>query len=200
MVNLTSIVSPFFHTLTIRAVLLVAHPPVGMSGDDAHTHTYTYDRAGKYDVAQSFVLDGPADVTSIEVFLVGQGGLKKGVTLSLCKDDAGKPSEELIAPEARVTTGAFGGRDFRAFTFAKPVHIDAGAPVWIVLTKEDEPGKNPMYNAPTSGKDDSGASRDWYGGGHAAERGPYKNASEPSNWKILKGSDAYFRIITKADS
>ncbi|MFH0962508.1 MAG: sialidase family protein [Planctomycetota bacterium] len=170
---------------------------LGRMTEETSSETYSYSRVGKYDIAQSFALEGPADVTSIEVYLVAQDGCKKGVTLSLCEDDAGKPSEKLIAPDARVTMGAFGGKAFRAFAFAKLVHIDAGVPIWIVLTKEDEEGKNPMYNVPTSGKDSAGAMCDWYPAGSGAERGPYADASKPSDWRIMGGSDAYFRIISK---
>jgi len=66
-----------------------------------------------------------------------------------------------------------------------------------VLAKEDEPGENPMYGVPKSGKDETGARRDWYPRGDSAERGPYDDPENPSGWSVNPQSDMYFRIITK---
>ena len=160
--------------------------------------TYTYDRVGRYDQAQSFRLDRRARITAIEVFLDGGTGCKKGVTLALCKNADGMPSAELLAGGAVVKLAPFSGKGrFQPFVFAEPVDVFAHELVWIVLTKDDEPGENPMYNVPESGKDDAGQPHDWYPGGDAASRGPYKDADKPSQWNIHRQSDMYFRIITK---
>ena len=122
------------------------------------------------------------------------------MTLTLCEDADGKPTTKPIADGASSTIGAFSrGHDFRAFNFARPVAIEAGCRVWMVLTKIDEPAVvNPMFSIPVAIKDEKGP-RDWYPAGDYADRGPYTQKDKPSAWRVKKGHDAYFRIVTRIE-
>ena len=172
---------------------------LGRLTSDPNAEQYSYDRIGRYDLAQSLKLDKPAKVIGIELYLDGGKDCKRPPTLSLCKDAGGKPSTELIAKGAAAVLPSAGGvRGFAYFPFEPPVSVPADVPIWMVLTKEDEVGENLMYSLPISSKDETGP-RDWYGPGDVALRGPYKDAAKPKLWQLAPKRDAYFKIVAKLE-
>gem|GEM_PF-6125269 len=158
------------------------------------------DRRGLYDVAQSLTIPAAARLIAVEVYLTGNPDNTKGVRLDLVADADDLPSETLAAPAASVVSRPLrGSGQFRSFQFKEPVPVADGQCVWIVLTKLDEDGENPMVGVPFSGKDSEGEAQDWYAPGSAASRGPYAVRAEPGPWHLHTGRDIYFRVIATAE-